>query len=408
MALDILIEELEGSIWVATLNNGRLDGLEVDPVDEEIRWGSIYWAKVKSIDKALDAVYLQLDVDNVGILYNQDVRVQDEDGSFKKGGAEPIGKRFQPGDMVAVQAKTAYLPKDDGDYENKIAQMSMDITLPGRHLIFSATMQDNRISARIRDKETRKQIKTMMDGLSDIQGFILRASAANTQTDILIREGKILKEAWEQLSAYFAGDEPGLIMIGPDAIQRTLSDQATKQIERIEVVIMEHYTEAEDWCTIFAPDLVPKITPVEMENASVDFALFDYRDILGQIEDLFQSYVMLRGGGSIIIQKTAALTAIDVNRGGNKGSNLSVNIEAAEEIARQIRLRNSGGIIMIDFLKTNNKKDEAQLIAAMEKAVQGDACTVQLHGMTSLGLMEITRKRRTPPLDERTDGNIFV
>ena len=408
MALDILIEELEGSIWVATLNKGRLDGLEVDPVDEEVRWGSIYWAKVKTIDKAMDAVYLQLDVDNTGILYNQDVRVQNADGSFKKGGDEPIGKRFQPGDMIPVQAKSAYMPKSDGDYENKIPQMSMDITLPGRHLVFSATMHDNRISSRIRDKSARKQIKDMMDGLSDIQGFILRASAANTQTDILVREGKILKEAWEQLSAYFEGNEPGLIMIGPDAIQRTLSDQASKQIDRIEVVIMEHFTEAEDWCTIFAPDLVPKIKPIELKNGSVDFALFDHRDILGQIEDLFQSYIVLDGGGSIIIQDTAALTVIDVNRGGHKGSNLAINIAAADEIARQIRLRNCGGIIVVDFLKAQNKKDEGQLIAAMERAIQKDSCTVQLHGLTKLGLMEITRKRRTPPLDERTDGNIFV
>lgn len=408
MALDILIEELEGSIWVATLNNGRLDGLEVDPAGEEVRWGSVYWAKVKTIDKALDAVYLDLDGDNTGILYNQDVRAQNADGTFKKGGEEPIGKRFRTGDMVAVQAKSAYLPKSEGEYENKITQMSMDITLPGRHLIFSATMLDNRISARIRDKEMRTRLKKMMDDLSDIQGFILRASAADTQTDILIREGKILKEAWQQMSAYFEGEEAGLIMIGPDAIQRTLSDNAARQIDRIEVVTMDHYTNAEDWCGIFAPDLVTKITPVELKNASVDFALFDYRDILGQIEDLFQSYVVLRGGGSIIIQETAALTAVDVNRGTHKGSNLVINIEAAEEIARQIRLRNSGGIVVIDFLKSQNKKDEGQLIAALEKAVQNDPCTVQIHGLTKLGLMEITRKRRTPPLDERTGGNIFL
>lgn len=408
MAIDILIEELEGSIWVATLNNGRLDGLEVDPITEEVRWGSVYWAKVKTIDKALDAAYLDLDGDNTGILYNQDVRVQNPDGSFKKGGDEPIGKRFSAGDMIAVQAKSSYTPKEDGDYENKIPRMSMDITLPGRYVIFSATMNDNRISQRIRDKALRTKIKKMMDNMSDIHGCILRAAAADTQADILMREGKILKEAWEEMRVYFSGSEPCLIMIGPDAIQRTLSDHANKQTGRIEVVTMDHFTAAEDWCRIFAPDLVPKITPVELDNASVDFALFDHRDIMGQIESLFHPYTVLQGGGNIIIQKTAAMTVIDINRGSDKASNLDINIEAAKEIARQIRLRNLGGMVIVDFLKSQNKKTEGQLIAALENAVQQDPCTVQLHGMTNLGLMEITRKRRTPPLEERMDGDIFL
>ncbi|MFP4314484.1 MAG: ribonuclease E/G [Alphaproteobacteria bacterium] len=407
MALDILIEELKGSLWVATLENGRLQGLEVDPVQEEVRWGSIYWAQVKSIDSALDAVYLDLDGDNVGILYNQDVRVQNDDGTFKKGGDIAIGKRFQAGDMIPVQAKNAYVPNDGSAYENKIPRMSMDITLPGRHLIFSATMHDNRISIRIRDQKTRDSIKAMMDEMADIQGCILRASAANTQTDILRREGKILKEAWEQMSSYFEGTSPGLIMAGPDAIQRTLSDQASKQVERIEVVIMDHYTHVEDWCQIFAPDLVTKVTPVELDNASVDFALFDYRDILGQIEDLFQSYMLLPSGGNIILQETAALTAVDVNRAGDKNSALSVNIEAAKEIARQIRLRNAGGIIIVDFLKCKDKKAEKELLRVMEEETLKDPCTVQIHGMTKLGLMEITRKRRTPPLKERADKDMF-
>ena len=102
--------------------------------------------------------------------------------------------------------------------------------------------------------------------MADIQGCILRASAADTQTDILVREGKILKEAWEQMSQHFEGSNAQLIMAGPDAIQRTLSDHATKHVERIEVVIMQHYTYVEDWCSIFAPDLVTKIAKSEVQD----------------------------------------------------------------------------------------------------------------------------------------------
>ncbi len=405
--LDILIEELEGSLWTAALKDGRLDGLEVDPINEEVRWGSIYWAKVKTFDKALDAVFLDLDGFNTGILYNSDVRWMDDKGKVHKGGAESITKRFKGGDMVAVQAKSAYLPKDSDEYsslENKIPQMSMDITLPGRYLIYCAMMDCNRISMRIRDKGLRKKMRKMIEALDDMKGCILRLAAANTQSDMLIREARILKGAWDEIQTYFEGNEPGVIALGPDAIQRTLSDQANETIDRIEVVTMDHFKHVEEWCSIFAPDLVTKIEPIELDNATDDLALFHERDIIGQIEDLFHPYALLPSGGNIILQGTAALTAIDVNKGNNKNEHLSVNIEAAKEVARQIRLRNCGGIVVVDFLKSQNKKDQGRLIAALEDAVNEDPCTVQIHGMTSLGLIELTRKRRTPPLEDRFQG----
>jgi len=404
--MDILIEEQEGSLWVAALRDGRLDGLEVEPALEEVRWGSIYWGKVKSVNAALDAVFVDLDGFNTGILYNRDVRIQDGD-SYVKGGAKAIGKVFQPGDMIAVQAKSAYLPKDYDDYasqETKTPQLSMDITLQGRYTIFAPMMGKNRLSSRIRDKKMRKSLHKMLDELDAIDGFILRAAAADTQTDVLLREADILQSAWAEVRDFFEGDDPALIALGPDAIQRTLSDQAAQPIERIEIVTMEHFEEVEDWCAVFAPDLVPRIVPIELRNADEDLALFHERDIVGQIEELTQSYILLPSGGNIIHQKTAALTAIDVNKSGDRGSNLATNIEAAREAARQLRLRNCGGAIIIDFLKMNSKSEEGKLIAALEEAVNNDPCTVQIHGFTNLGMVEMTRKRRTPPLRERMQG----
>ncbi|MGB4057484.1 MAG: ribonuclease E/G [Alphaproteobacteria bacterium] len=309
--------------------------------------------------------------------------------------------------MVAVQAKSGYLPRSDGEYlsgENKIARMSMDITLSGRYLIYCAMMDGNRVSSRIRDPKLRKQLTKMLNDLSDVHGCILRAAAEGMQTEILLREGKILQGAWKDMKQSMKGKEPLLIALGPEAIQRSLSDHAGQQIDRIEVVTIDHMNRAEEWCSVFAPDLVTKITPIEMDNATEDLALFHYRDLMGQIEDLFQPYAVLPGGGNIIIQNTAALTAIDVNKGADKRSHLAVNIEAATEIARQVRLRNIGGIIIVDFLKFHGKKDENALLKALEQALGEDPCTVQIHGKTALGLIEMTRKRRTPPLHERFDG----
>ena len=407
--MDILIEESDGNLWAAALHDGRLEALEIDSAFEEVRWGSIYWAKVKTVDAALDAVFVDLDGDNTGILYNKDVRIENKDGTFKKGGAVAIGKTLPPGSMIAVQAKTAYMSKDTSthqDRESKLAQVSMDISLPGRYIIFCPMLGENRISVRIRDKPLRKAMLNMLNEMEDVQGCILRAAAANMQTDVLVREGKILREAWEQMQTHLEGNSPCLIMLGPDAIERILSDQAMHQIEHIEIVIMDHFNLVEDWCTLFAPDLVTKITPLELDNAEDDLALYHHRDIIGQIEGLFQAYAMLPRGGNIIIQETAALTAVDVNKGGDKRSHLAVNIDAAKEACRQMRLRNTGGIVIIDFLRSQNKKDEAKLIIALEQEIQKDPCTIQFHGKTALGLYELTRKRRTPPLQERFESNI--
>ena len=409
MGLNILIEELEGSLWAAATDHGQLQGLEIDPVAEEVRWGSIYWARVKTIDAALDAVFLDLDGDNTGILYNSDVRIRNKKtGTITKGGDKAIGKVLKPGDMIPVQAKTAYIPqqKSKGS-ENKIPQMSMDITLAGRYLVFCTMMDENKISQRIQDKKLRNLIQKTLDAIKDSEGFIVRAAAASIQTEMLEREGKILRAAWRDIQKYFKGTDPGLIMLGPDAVQRMLSDKAGETIDIIEVVTMEHYTHVEEWCALFAPDLVTKITPLEMDNATDDFALFAHRDIIGKIEDLFKPYALLPGGGNILIQTTAALTAVDVNKGADKNAALSINLQAADEIARQIRLRNIGGAILIDFLKFHGGPDLKKLLAALENAFRDDPCTVQIHGRTGLGFIEISRKRRTPSLHDRFDGSIF-
>jgi Rne/Rng family ribonuclease len=403
--LDILVDEHEGSLWVATVKDRKLTGLEIDPYEEEVRYGTIYWAQVIRIDKSLDAAFVNLDGENTGILHNADILV---DG--KRGGKDAIGKHLQAGDLITVQAKNGYLPREDSTditMEDKSARVSMNITIPGRYLIYCPMMQEKRISRRITDKKQRKQLTKMLNSVENIDGCILRASAAFVQTDILIRESKILKEIWDQIQEFMQGDEIGPIMLGPDALQRTLSDQADKSIKTIDIVTMERYQDVEEWCEIYAPDLVTKVTPVELPDKNLELGLFDFRDILDQIDVLFQPYVIMNGGGNIIIEETVALTSIDINRGSDKRSSQTINLEAIQEIGKQIRLRNIGGIIIIDLLKTKTKKEREALIEALKEIAAHDPCTVQIHGITALGLAEVTRKQRTPSLQDRIDTTLM-
>ena len=404
--MDIMVEEMDGGLWVAAVKAGRLEGLEIDPGDENVRWGAIYWAKVERIDKSLDAAFLSLGDGLEGILHNADTRQTDKNGHIVKGGGQSIAKTLRPGQMVAVQAKSGYLRKpDEFDFirEDKKPKMSMDITLPGRFLIYAPFLQENQISSRISGKKLREQLMSMMQSFEPLKGLILRASSEDTQMDILLREAKILQASWDKLTPLFSGDQPKIVLDGPNAFQRTLGDQGTSNIEHIEIVTMDRYRDIEEWCETFGPDLIPRIHPVELEDAQAELALFEYRGLLGDIEDLFQEYALLPGGGSLVIQSTAALTAIDVNRGGDTRPVMDVNLEAAREIARQIRLRNLGGIIMVDFLKFSQKADQTSFLKTLSPIFGSDPCTVQIHGLTALGLLEITRKRRTPALQERLD-----
>lgn len=408
--MDIYIEEASGSLWAASYDKGQLTGLEIDPQNEEVRCGAIFLGRVKTIDAARDAAFIDLDGENTGLIYNKNIRFMDEDETLHKGGAVPIGKVLQPGDAVIVQAKTAYLSSSDDEYviEHKIPEVSMDITLQGRFLIYCPLMQDNRLSQRIRDKTLRTQIKTMMSEMDGVSGCILRAAAAGTQSDILRREALTLQSAWEQIIMSIGNDEnPRMIIDGPDAIQRILSDSAAALISSIEVTIMDHFHHCENWAAIFAPDLMPKITPIELANGAQDLALFYERDIVEKIKSLMQPYVMLPSGGNIIIQHTAALTAIDVNKAQDKNGHLSTNLEAVREAIRQIRLRNIGGTICVDCLKVKNKTEEAKILDLAAKCADLDPCTVQVHGLSGAGLLELTRKRRTPPLAQRIHINDF-
>ncbi len=406
----LLVEDWNGSLLVAAMEGRALNGLEVDPISQEVRWGSLYWGRVEKIDKALDAAFVNLDGDNIGLLHGKDVRSR-QDGKFVSGGEVGIGKLLTAGQYILVQAKDDYLRRipDDEEgtanlpLERKHPRLSMAVTLPGRFLIYAPYEHDNQISQRIRDKVLRKQLEAMLDQLTGHEGFILRAAAADTQTDILAREAKILRHMWEQILPYAEGEEPQLIMLGPDAIHRSLSDMAASAIDKIEVNAPDQFEQVADWCELFAPDLLVKVDdPGEMLDDN-SLALFAHYDLMLQIEMLFRPYFVLPSGGSCIIEDTAAATLIDVNRGADRKGNLSVNLEAAEAIARQLRIRNMGGAILIDFLKLKSPAEKKSFLQALDKMVQSDPCTVQIHGLTKLGFLEVTRNRRTLPLIQKLD-----
>lgn len=400
--MDILIERIEGSLWAAAVKDSRLFGVELDPVLEGIRWGSVYWAKVKKIDTRMNAAFLELGHGEEGILYVKDFRRTGKDGKTTHSEGAAISKCVSPGEMIMVQAKSGTLPEDlHSDLmvmEQKVARMSMDIAIPGRYLIYTPMEEARRVSSRVKDKTLRNRMMTMLNKVEAIEGCILRSSAANVQTDVLVRESKLLKKIWEQLKSFKRGEVPSLIMDGPDAVQRLVSDFADKPIENIVTIEQEEFEEVEEWCDLYAPDLVTKMRYMPLESGEGSHSLLDRYDMTSEIESLIQPYFVLPSGGNIIIQETNAMTSIDVNLGAAK-TVMETNIEAAKELTRQIRLRNIGGAIVVDFINVTNKKAKDELIQILKKETQYDPCRVDVHHFTALGFVEMTRTRRTPALE---------
>ena len=398
--MDILIEDLAGSLWsVAIDKKNKIQNMDIDPYAEIIRWGSLYIGQVGRIDSANNTAYIELGFGFQGLLYLKDVRIE---GSPPAKG-QKIGQVLRPGQMVMVQVKTPFNPSgiaEDSTENMKSSRVSMDIALAGRYLIYTPFSSETRVSKRIEDKALRKNLLSMVKDIDDINGCILRSSAANCQTDILVREGKILKAIWDSLQEYDGENEPTLLMLGPNAVQRTLGDLSSSRIDSIAVSTMDIFEETEEWCDLFAPDLMTKIEPRAAENTRSGMGLFEIHDLIGQFEGLLNPYVILPSGGSIIIENTAAMTVIDVNSGRDK-NRMNANLEAAAELARQLRIRNLGGIIMVDFITMKSKAENTKLLKALNESLADDPCTVTCHGITSLGIFELSRQRRTPTLEEK-------
>jgi ribonuclease G len=410
--MDILIDEAQGSLWVAAVKDGRITDIEIDATYESVKYGAIHWAKVSRIDVHNDCAYVDLGEGIEALIYNRDVRIaiKQEDGRqiYQKGGDQSIGKTLMQGQMIAVQVKSIpdgyFLPNS---IEKKCPVVSMDITLSGRYLIYAPHNQDNKISKRIQDPVLRARITEMLETQPEIKGCIIRSGAASVQTEILSREAQILKSIWKEISQFFKGQSPILVTDGPDAIQRLLSNQALHTVKTIQVVTLEQFEEADQWCAVFAPELLQCVMPVELDDPHSDLSIYAHFDLMEQIIALTNPVVFLESGAQMIFEETAALTTIDVNQARDKRPVKQINHNIIQEAANQIRMRNLSGIIMIDLLRMKKEVDRVSCLDIAKQAFLNDSCTVTIHGFTAAGLLEVTRARRTPKITDLMDDAVF-
>ncbi|WP_372400119.1 ribonuclease E/G [Azospirillum sp. HJ39] len=421
--LELLVDRDGPLTRAAVLADGRLTDLHIDHAGRPSLLGAVILGRVERIVTALNGAFIDLGGGLSGLLPASDVRrpIQDHDDfpatrsrpGIKQGGKPgakpvPIGTLLRAGQPVAVQVKADAAGA-------KGPSLTMDITLPGRFLVHAPLGRDIAVSKRLGSGPERAALARRVEELATGSGWIVRAGAATASDALLAAESEALHLQWRAIrDDARAGTAPRLLHAGPDAPTRALIEQGAAAPDSILVDDPAPpglpglvgpgdgplLAGLRAWCGRAAPDLLPRLAAHKLQHTPPPEAaqrLFDLRDLDGAIAGLLDPRVPLPHGASLVIERTEALTVVDVNAG-ERGNPLDVNLDAAAEIARQLRLRNVGGIVVVDFVNMRGRGDAERVLAALSHAVDSDPVQTQVYGMSKLGLVELTRARRGTPL----------
>lgn len=389
MTVELLIDRRGPLLRAATVADGVLTDLQMESTELPSLLGAVFLGRVDRIVPGLDAAFVELGGGGrAGLLALSDIRVPGAaTRKDARAGNRPIGRLLRGGQPVLVQVKA-----EPGG--TKGPTLTMDVALPGRFLVATPLAPGITVSRRLGRAEERQRLVALVEGVTAGGGWIVRAGAADADPALLEAEAEWLALSWRAVEAAAGGAVPALLKAPPDAALRAVVEQGARGLDAVVVDDEAAFAGLAAWAAEAAPDLAGRIT-----RHRGPAPLFERHDLDGAIADLAERVVPLPGGGSIVIDRTEALIAVDVN-GGERGNALAVNLEAAREIARQLRLRNLGGIVVVDFIGMRAERDRERLVAELTHAVADDPSAVQVHGLTRLGLVEMVRPRRGPPVPD--------
>ncbi|WP_431859028.1 ribonuclease E/G [Azospirillum sp.] len=369
---EILVDRDGPLTRAAVLTGGRLSDLYIDNAERPSLLGSIFLGRVERIATGLDAAFIDLGIGKSGLLGVADAR-------GPKGRVERIGTLLRTGQSVLVQVKADAVGA-------KGPTLTMDVTLPGRFLVHAPLGRGIAVSKRLAQGPAKADLVRRLEAVVLGEGWIARSGAGTADPDLLAQEAEALVLAWRAVRMQADGPAPALVRSGSNAAQRALIEHGTPS--RIAVEGRDLAASLAAWCTEFAPDLAGRV-----EAYTATPGLFEMSDLDSEIDTLLGTRVPLSAGGSLVIERTEALTVVDVNAG-ERGNALDANLEAAREIARQLRLRNVGGIVVVDFVNMKSRGEAERLLTALSAAVADDPAQTQVYGLSKLGLVEMTRARR--------------
>jgi Rne/Rng family ribonuclease len=380
MSRELIIEATPFGARAAVLNDGRLSDLKfADRELADIR-GQIFLGRVTSVDKTLDAAFVDCGIGQPAYLTARDARPLSDQPR-----GTPISRLLDEGRAVLVQGKRP-------SAGSKGARVTADIQIPGVYLVYRPRRSANEISGRLAQSKEADGLRARIAKLFPSGGMTLRSAALDAQDDLLKAEAERLQALWQEVSGKAEkARPPACLFQREDPIERVLQDVLTPRLARIVVGDRTTLARVRGHLETWLPALAERLscTPKAFEACGIE----------EQLEQALAAEVALPGGGSLIIEPTAALTAIDVNGGGRAAR--EVNLAAAEVVARQIRLRRIGGTIVVDFVDLATHRERMELQAALESAFARDPAPVQISPVSAQGLVTISRERLGPSLAER-------
>ena len=379
----ILIEARPGQIRVALLADGRLVDLVLAREDLATVSGNLYLGRVEKVVPRLDAAFVDIGLGRSGFLALPEARPPNTEG-----GGDTIGDYLAEGDRIMVQV----LRDPEAD---KGAKLTTRLSLPGRYAVFLPSEPGVRLSRKIEDRDARTRLTGWGETVAGEEGLLLRTAALAAGEDGLAREVDALRETWTEIEgAADAAKPPACLHVAEEPVRRALRDFAGPALIRVVVDGLGVRAGLEAYCRAWMPGLVDALA----DHVGPE-PLFEAEGVEEQIEAALEPRVALPSGGDVVVAETEALVAVDVNAGGARSGGreetaLAVNLEAAAVLAGQLRLRNLAGLVVVDFLRMKKPGNHKKVLDALRSAVADDPAAVNVAGFTTLGLVELTRRKR--------------
>lgn len=381
----------------AIIEEGKVVEVLIEREEERRINANIYKGKVANVLPGMESAFVNIGLEKNAFLYVNDLREFEEkylDGICNSD--RPIEDILTVGDEVVVQV----LSEPRG---TKGARVTTHYTIPGKYLVLMPNNNHIAISKKIKEEEERNRLEEIMKDLKpENMGVIIRTAAQGKSIFHFEREMEYLVKKWEDIEKKTSTAKIGEVLYKDNGIVATvLRDIFSNDIDELIIDNEEAYWEVIDYINAFSEKTLK--TKIKLYNDD-EVGIFERYGIEKEIENALKEEVRLECGGYLVIQKTEALISIDVNTGKNTGSYnleqtvLNTNLEAAREIPRQLRLRNLGGIIIIDFIDMRLEEDKLKVLEALEQNLSKDRIKNNIVHFTDLGLIEMTRKRTGKPL----------
>ncbi|MCK9229769.1 MAG: ribonuclease E/G [Syntrophales bacterium] len=371
---------------MAIVENGQLTEFHIKMAIREPITGNIYKGVVRSIQKGLQAAFVDYGAQKNGFLPLRDVSTEYLDN----------GKTLQQGRELFVQV----VREESG---SKGAMLTTYISLPGRYTVLMPNRDSRGVSRRIESDADRKKLKQLMDEISEKEGmgFIVRTAGINRTKQELLRDFQMMTRLWKGIQKKAEGmAAPVLVYKESEFAIRVLRDYFTSDIDEILVDDVETLKVMKNYCRAVSPRSVKSVKPYKGETP-----IFDKYNIEEQINAIYRERVELKSGGSLIIEPTEAVITIDVNSGRShkrdvEETSFRTNLEAAEEIAKQLRLRDLGGLIVIDFIDMMDRKHISEVERTFKEALKNDRSRIQLARISKFGILELSRQKKQSNIQE--------